>query len=176
MDRSLRKSEKHKRAKAEAKAAKKLKEQRRPPKGHSHLNDVVEREVSRLLGERLASAVPPAAAAASAAMTVVKAPIPPSPVLEQQPPVIAPAAAPAIAPAAVEDVVSAAEVFDVGDAALAQTFAARMLARGVYVVSFSYPVVPMGAARIRAQVSAAHSEEDLEMAVAAFAAVNQELE
>ena len=63
-----------------------------------------------------------------------------------------------------------------GDAALAQTFAARMLARGVYVVSFSYPVVPMGAARIRAQVSAAHSEEDLEMAVAAFAAVNQELE
>ncbi len=63
-----------------------------------------------------------------------------------------------------------------GDAALAQTFAARMLARGVYVVSFSYPVVPMGAARIRAQVSAAHSEEDLEMAVAAFAAVNRELE
>jgi glycine C-acetyltransferase len=62
-----------------------------------------------------------------------------------------------------------------GDAALSQKFAARMLEKGVYVVGFFYPVVPQGAARIRTQVSAAHSREDLEFAIAAFADVKREL-
>jgi glycine C-acetyltransferase len=62
-----------------------------------------------------------------------------------------------------------------GDAALAQRFAEAMLERGIYVIGFSYPVVPQGQARIRTQVSAAHSGEDLELAVAAFAAVKREL-
>ena len=56
----------------------------------------------------------------------------------------------------------------VGDAALAGRMAAAMLEQGIYVVGFSYPVVPQGKARIRTQVSAAHSEEDLERAVKAF--------
>lgn len=63
----------------------------------------------------------------------------------------------------------------VGDAQVAQEFAARMLDRGVYVVGFFYPVVPQGAARIRTQVSAAHSRDDLDFAVDAFAAVHTEL-
>ena len=50
-----------------------------------------------------------------------------------------------------------------------------MLVRGVYVIGFSYPVVPKGKARIRTQISAAHSREDLELAIEAFAAVKQEL-
>ncbi len=54
-------------------------------------------------------------------------------------------------------------------------FAARMLAKGVYVIGFFYPVVPQGTARIRTQVSAAHSREDLEHAVNAFAETNKEL-
>jgi glycine C-acetyltransferase len=62
-----------------------------------------------------------------------------------------------------------------GDAALAQRFAARMLEKGVYVVGFFFPVVPQGAARIRTQVSAAHRREDLEFAIEAFAAVKKEL-
>jgi glycine C-acetyltransferase len=62
-----------------------------------------------------------------------------------------------------------------GDAGLAQTFATRMLERGVYVVGFFYPVVPQGLARIRTQVSAAHSREDLSKAIDAFAAVKHEL-
>ncbi len=62
-----------------------------------------------------------------------------------------------------------------GDAALSQEFATRMLAHGVYVVGFFYPVVPKGEARIRTQVSAAHSPEDLATAVRAFAAVKKEL-
>ena len=62
-----------------------------------------------------------------------------------------------------------------GDAALAARFADAMLARGVYVIGFSYPVVPQGKARIRTQVSAAHSREDLEFAVRAFVEVNREL-
>jgi glycine C-acetyltransferase len=62
-----------------------------------------------------------------------------------------------------------------GDAALAQRFAARMLEKGIYVVGFSFPVVPHGAARIRTQVSSAHSEADLEAAVAAFAETKKEL-
>ena len=62
-----------------------------------------------------------------------------------------------------------------GDAALSQKFAARMLEKGVYVIGFFYPVVPHGTARVRTQVSAAHSREELEQAVEAFAATNQEL-
>jgi glycine C-acetyltransferase len=50
-----------------------------------------------------------------------------------------------------------------------------MLARGVYVVGFFYPVVPQGKARIRTQISAAHSRQDLEFAVEQFAAVKAEL-
>jgi glycine C-acetyltransferase len=56
----------------------------------------------------------------------------------------------------------------IGDAARASRLADLMLERGVYVIGFSYPVVPQGKARIRAQVSAAHSRDDLERAVAAF--------
>jgi glycine C-acetyltransferase len=63
----------------------------------------------------------------------------------------------------------------IGDAAKSQKFAARMLEKGVYVIGFFYPVVPRGTARIRTQVSAAHSREDLEFAVNAFAEVNEEL-
>jgi len=62
-----------------------------------------------------------------------------------------------------------------GDAALATRFADAMLAQGVYVVGFSFPVVPQGRARIRTQISAAHSREDLEFAVAAFAWVKKDL-
>jgi len=63
----------------------------------------------------------------------------------------------------------------IGDAALAARAAARMLDRGVYVVGFSYPVVPQGKSRIRTQVSAAHTTDDLKFAVEQFAAVKQEL-
>ena len=63
----------------------------------------------------------------------------------------------------------------IGDAAKSQKFAARMLEKGVYVIGFFYPVVPHGTARIRTQVSAAHSREDLEFAVNAFAEVGEEL-
>ena len=62
-----------------------------------------------------------------------------------------------------------------GDAALAQRFAARMLEKGVYVVGFFFPVVAHGAARIRTQVSAAHSREDLSFAIRAFAETRKEL-
>lgn len=62
-----------------------------------------------------------------------------------------------------------------GDAALASKVAESMLAKGVYVIGFSYPVVPMGKARIRTQVSAAHSKDDLELAVKCFTEVKQEL-
>ena len=63
----------------------------------------------------------------------------------------------------------------VGDAALATRMAEEMLAEGVYVIGFCYPVVPQGKARIRTQVSAAHSRADLEQAVAAFSAVRTRL-
>ncbi|HZE56664.1 MAG TPA: glycine C-acetyltransferase [Chthoniobacterales bacterium] len=63
----------------------------------------------------------------------------------------------------------------IGDAAKSQKFAARMLEKGVYVIGFFYPVVPHGTARVRTQVSAAHSREDLEFAVKAFAETNEEL-
>lgn len=62
-----------------------------------------------------------------------------------------------------------------GDAALAARFADAMLHHGVYVIGFSYPVVPNGKARIRTQISAAHSREDLDKAIAAFANVKKEL-
>ncbi len=62
-----------------------------------------------------------------------------------------------------------------GDAALASKFADAMLERGVYVIGFSYPVVPEGKARIRTQISAAHTREDLETAVRAFVEVKAEL-
>jgi len=62
-----------------------------------------------------------------------------------------------------------------GDAALSQRFAEAMLERGVYVVGFFYPVVPQGRARIRTQVSAAHTREDLADAVEKFAQVKAEL-
>ena len=62
-----------------------------------------------------------------------------------------------------------------GDAALASRFADAMLAHGVYVIGFSYPVVPQGRARIRTQISAAHSTDELETAVKAFCNVKQEL-
>jgi glycine C-acetyltransferase len=63
----------------------------------------------------------------------------------------------------------------IGDAAKSQKFAARMLEKGVYVIGFFYPVVPHGTARVRTQVSAAHSREDLEFAVKAFAETSEEL-
>ena len=62
-----------------------------------------------------------------------------------------------------------------GEAPLASAFAEAMLRRGVYVIGFSYPVVPQGKARIRTQISAAHSQADLELALDAFAAVKKEL-
>ena len=62
-----------------------------------------------------------------------------------------------------------------GEAPLAQRFAEAMLARGVYVTGFFYPVVPQGKARIRTQISAAHSQEDLEFAIGQFSAVKVEL-
>lgn len=61
------------------------------------------------------------------------------------------------------------------DAHRAGEFAARVLEKGVYVTSFSYPVVPKDRARIRMQVSAAHSREDLDRVLAAFSAVKQEM-
>ena len=62
-----------------------------------------------------------------------------------------------------------------GDAVLAQKMAARLLERGVYVIGFFYPVVPRGEARIRTQVSAAHSRDDLDFAVEQFQAVQAEV-
>jgi len=63
-----------------------------------------------------------------------------------------------------------------GDAALATRFADAMLDRGVYVIGFSFPVVPHGKARIRTQISAAHTVEELSFAVEQFAAVKKELQ
>lgn len=62
-----------------------------------------------------------------------------------------------------------------GEATLAQEMSKRMLHRGVYVIGFSFPVVPRGQARIRTQMSAAHSPTDLERAVEAFSEVGREL-
>lgn len=62
-----------------------------------------------------------------------------------------------------------------GDAKLAQEFAAKMLNHGIYVIGFSFPVVPQDKARIRTQISAAHSRDDLDRAIKAFATVGKEL-
>ena len=62
-----------------------------------------------------------------------------------------------------------------GDATVAANMADRLLREGIYVVGFSYPVVPKGQARIRLQLSAAHTRAQLERAVAAFATVGREL-
>ena len=62
-----------------------------------------------------------------------------------------------------------------GDAQLASDMADRLLSRGIYVIGFSYPVVPRGEARIRTQMSAAHTREQIDRAVAAFVAVGREL-
>ena len=51
----------------------------------------------------------------------------------------------------------------------------ELLEHGIYVIGFSYPVVPQGQARIRIQVSAAHTDEQIDRAIAAFAAVGKEL-
>jgi glycine C-acetyltransferase len=63
----------------------------------------------------------------------------------------------------------------IGDAARATQMADLLLEKGIYVIGFSYPVVPVGKARIRTQVSAAHSRDDLQAAAAAFAAVRAEM-
>jgi glycine C-acetyltransferase len=60
-----------------------------------------------------------------------------------------------------------------GEARLASEFARRLLDEGIYVIGFSYPVVPEGKARIRVQISAAHSDEDIARAVAAFAKIGR---
>jgi glycine C-acetyltransferase len=62
-----------------------------------------------------------------------------------------------------------------GDATLAVRMAETLLSKGIYVIAFSYPVVPLGKARIRTQISAAHTSEDLEFAVAKFAEAKAEL-
>jgi glycine C-acetyltransferase len=62
-----------------------------------------------------------------------------------------------------------------GDAKVAGEMAQRLLGEGLYVVAFSYPVVPEGKARIRTQMSAAHTDADIDMAVAAFAKVGREM-
>ena len=62
-----------------------------------------------------------------------------------------------------------------GDATVAARMAETLLGKGIYVIAFSYPVVPLGKARIRTQISAAHTSEDLEFAVAKFAEAKREL-
>jgi glycine C-acetyltransferase len=62
-----------------------------------------------------------------------------------------------------------------GDAAIATKMAEKLLEHGIYVIAFSYPVVPQGQARIRLQVSAAHTDEQIEQALNAFAVVGKEL-
>ena len=63
----------------------------------------------------------------------------------------------------------------IGDAALAQEMAQKLLDHGIYVIGFSFPVVPKGQARIRTQMSAAHSAEDIDRAIDAFGTVGREL-
>ncbi len=62
-----------------------------------------------------------------------------------------------------------------GDAKLASTMADRLLGEGIYVIGFSYPVVPQGQARIRIQISAGHERKHLDKAVRAFETVGKEL-
>jgi len=61
------------------------------------------------------------------------------------------------------------------EAAIAGTMAQRLLEHGIYVVGFSFPVVPKGRARIRTQMSAAHTAQQIDRAVAAFTTVGREL-
>jgi len=63
-----------------------------------------------------------------------------------------------------------------GDARLAQAMSQKLLERGIYAIGFFYPVVPQGKARIRTQISAAHTKQDLDKAIAAFSDVRRELE
>lgn len=63
----------------------------------------------------------------------------------------------------------------IGDAKLAKTFADELLNEGIYVIGFSYPVVPMGQARIRVQMSAGHETQHLDKAIAAFTKVGKKL-
>ena len=62
------------------------------------------------------------------------------------------------------------------DAKLSQVMAEKLLAEGIYVIGFYYPVVPKGQARIRVQISAAHEREHLDKAINAFIKVGKELE
>jgi glycine C-acetyltransferase len=61
------------------------------------------------------------------------------------------------------------------EAKMAQEMASKLLAEGIYVIGFFYPVVPQGKARIRVQISAAHTKEDLDKAIAAFEKIGKEL-
>jgi len=61
------------------------------------------------------------------------------------------------------------------DAKIAQEFAAELLEEGIYVIGFSYPVVPKGKARIRVQISAAHSKENIDFALKKFTKVGKKL-
>ena len=61
------------------------------------------------------------------------------------------------------------------DAPLAQKFAQRLLEEGIYAIGFFFPVVPQGQARIRTQISAAHTREHLDRAIAAFIKIGREL-
>nr|SHO03540.1 2-amino-3-ketobutyrate coenzyme A ligase [Moritella viscosa] len=63
----------------------------------------------------------------------------------------------------------------IGDAALAAEMSDRLLAEGIYVIGFSFPVVPHGKARIRTQMSAAHSVEQIDIAIAAFTRIGKDL-
>jgi glycine C-acetyltransferase len=63
-----------------------------------------------------------------------------------------------------------------GDARLAGEMSDRLLQKGVYVIGFSFPVVPKGQARIRTQMSAAHTAQDIDEAIDAFVTVGRELE
>ena len=62
-----------------------------------------------------------------------------------------------------------------GEAKLAQDMATKLYDNGIYVTGFFFPVVPKGRARIRTQMLAAHSSQDIDTAIAAFTAVGQEL-
>ena len=62
-----------------------------------------------------------------------------------------------------------------GDAKVAAEMAERLLEKGIYVIAFSYPVVPQGQARIRTQMSAAHSPEDVDRCIAAFVETGEEM-
>ena len=65
--------------------------------------------------------------------------------------------------------------FLLGDAVVAQTMSAKLLERGIYAIGFFFPVVPKGMARIRTQISAAHTKEDLDKAIKAFAETYAEI-